>query len=191
VRRALQWLERSGLLPRSRLEYGLAGASGYFQRTNRQSVFGTAHEYQSQVPQTPNHGLMSISASYPSIPGTTPSTSVPILPQGVYPDTGLGIQDPTHGGLQGNLAAETSLVANTSRERARRRSKKRKKSEERLSSRGPQSTKANTIPLKRRRLPDKTTSVPTEPPAPVLTKRALLSRMNTHKEHVDRVAGES
>lgn len=30
ARRALQWLKRSGLLPRSRLEYGLAGASGYF-----------------------------------------------------------------------------------------------------------------------------------------------------------------
>lgn len=47
ARRALQWLKRSGLLPRSRLEYGLAGVSGYFQRTNRQSVFGTAHKYQS------------------------------------------------------------------------------------------------------------------------------------------------
>ena len=55
ARRALQWLERSGLLPRSRL--------GYFQRTNCQSVLGTAHEYQSHVPQAPNYGLVSISAS--------------------------------------------------------------------------------------------------------------------------------
>jgi hypothetical protein len=161
----LQWLERSDLLPRSRL--------GYFQRANRQSVFGTAHEYQSQVPQALNHGLVSISASYPSMLGTTPSASVPTLPQGVYPDTGLGIQDPAHREFQRNLAAETSPVANTLRERARKRSKKRKKSEERLSSTGPQSTKANTLPLKRRGLPDKTPSAPTEAPVLVLTKRAL------------------
>lgn len=47
------------LLPRSRLEYGLAGASEYSQRTNRQFVFGTANEYHTQVPETTNHRLVS------------------------------------------------------------------------------------------------------------------------------------
>src|SRR3954453_96481 len=82
-----------------------------FQPTNCQSVFGTAHEYQLQVPATPNHGLVSTCGSYPSMFDTMPSTSAPTLPEGVYSATGLGIQNPFHQGFQGNITAETSPVA--------------------------------------------------------------------------------
>jgi len=124
MRRALQWLERSGMLPRSRLEYGLVGASGHFQHTNRQSVFGTAHEIPVPGSTNPQSRTGEYQCLLPGYFWHNAIDGVPMLPQGVYPDTGLGIQSPAHQGFQGISPLRHHLLQ-IHHERAPRQLKKR------------------------------------------------------------------
>ena len=59
ARRALEWLNKSGLLPYYSLDHGLAGSTGYSHHNSTQSVFETASGCQDQIPATVNHGLAS------------------------------------------------------------------------------------------------------------------------------------
>ena len=181
-RRALKWIDRLGLLPREGLDRGLAGVQGYPQGAHRQSIFGTADLYQSETLANGDRGMVSVCSSHQSLFGLSPATSGPTFPRGTRHRIGWEFEQLLHEDSRLTTSAYMASPPSTSPKGHQMHSK--------WSTRGPSTIAANTIPLKRRRLPEKLIPTNLEAAAPVLTKQGLLSRTSLHKEHIDRVAGK-
>jgi hypothetical protein len=190
ARRALQWLDRLGMLPRSGLHYGLADAIPSSHHANHQSAFGTAGARHLQIPAVINNGPVSTNSSPRSFPWSSSTIGVPILRQDVQSETSSGFEHALHQNSQPSSGPGAASSARASHKQAQKPAKVLRKPNKRPHlTGGPTSSAANTIPLKRRRLPETATYSSKEPVAPVLTKRGLLSSMNLCKEKVHRVAG--
>jgi hypothetical protein len=192
ARRALRWIERLGMLPRYGLHHGFAGDSSSSHHADHLSVVAAAAGHQFQFPTNTNHSLQSANGSHQSMSSTTTTTTfgLPTLPQSIHSGFSMGLEHATHQVFQPASGPDRASAPSTSLGQAQKPLKVSRRPRKKSTTGGPTSSAANTVPLKRRRLPEKPVAVSTEVAAPVLTKQGLLSRMSLHKEHLGRVAGE-
>jgi hypothetical protein len=190
ARRALQWIERLGMLPRAGLDHGLGGASSYPNLAYQQSVFGTAIAHHMHIPADVDFGLASTNRLHQSSSGSPPTMGVPTWREGRHSEISFGFEHASHKNSQSTLGSGGASSMKTSRKQDKKPAQGFRRLKLGKGTGGPTSSAANTIPLKRRRLPEKPTSSPKEAAAPVLTKQGLMSRMSLHKEHMGRVTGK-
>lgn len=178
------------MLPRSGLSGGLTGDTRSLQPAYQPSFLGIVGNNRSQVPPNVHSGAVSLNGSHQSSTSMTAMSGLPMLLHDMRSESGLVLEHAVRQSFQSIVGRDTAFSQTLSPRRVRKPSKPSKRPIRKSLIGGPTSSAANTIPLKRRRLPEKPPVVSKEAALPLLTKQGILSRLSIYKEKVHRVAGK-